>query len=100
MRVTTTTPVSASWARASGTRHQPGQALQLVLAQPRPGDAHPDDHDGEHAVLSSVHSQPSWSANGPCQPPRKSTADSGDITTMPAYSESRKNANRSPVYSV
>ena len=42
---TTPTPVSTSWARASGTRHEPGQPLQLVLAQPGPGDAQPDDDD-------------------------------------------------------
>jgi hypothetical protein len=51
-------------------------------------------------VLASVHSQPSCSANGPCQPPRNSTVVSAAITTMPTYSASRKNANRSPVYSV
>src|SRR6478735_9283903 len=33
-------------------------------------------------------------------PPRYSTAATADITTMPPYSESRKNANFSPVYSV
>ena len=52
------------------------------------------------AVFTSIQSQPSWPSKGPRQPPRKSTAVSAEISTMPAYSESRKNANRSPVYSV
>ena len=50
--------------------------------------------------LSRVHSQPRVSSNGPCQPPSQSVAKSSDITTMPAYSASRKKAKRSPVYSV
>jgi hypothetical protein len=33
-------------------------------------------------------------------PPRYSTAAIADITTIPPYSASRKNANFSPVYSV
>src|SRR5680860_804690 len=53
-----------------------------------------------NALLNSVHTGPRESENGPCQPPRNSTVNSRDITTMPAYSESRKNAKRSPLYSV
>ena len=37
-------------------------------------------------TFTSVQSQPSWSANGPCQPPRKSTVVRAAITTMPTYS--------------
>ena len=33
-------------------------------------------------------------------PPRYSTDATADITTMPPYSDSRKNANFNPVYSV
>src|SRR3954468_24255808 len=52
-------------------------------------------------TLTSVHSQPSWvSSTGPFQPPRNSTVVSADNTTIPAYSASRKKANRSPAYSV
>src|SRR6266545_676117 len=51
-------------------------------------------------IFSSVQSQPSWASNGPFHPPRNSTVVSAAITTMPAYSASRKNANRRPVYSV
>src|SRR6476620_589631 len=40
------------------------------------------------------------SENGPCQPPRNSTAVSTLSTTMPAYSARMNSANRRPPYSV
>src|SRR5262249_10149426 len=43
---------------------------------------------------------PSTSGPGPRQPARNSTATSAESSTMPAYSASRNNANRRPVYSV
>src|SRR5690606_22363052 len=52
-------------------------------------------------TFSSVHSQPSSaSRNGPFQPPRNRTVVSAHSTTIPAYSDRRNSAKRSPPYSV
>src|SRR5205809_367027 len=50
--------------------------------------------------LSRVHSQPSWVANGACEPPRNSTVVKEQSSTSPEDSDSRERANRRRVYSV
>ena len=55
---TTQVAVSASWARASGTRKSQASALQLVLAQAGPGHAQPDDHDRDGRRLEQRPERP------------------------------------------
>src|SRR5690606_35821004 len=97
---TLNTPVSAICASASGTSTV--QANRWIWSARSRGQATRAQMTAKLSapVFSSIHSQPSWSGNGPCQPPKNSTAVSAEMTTMPAYSASRKSANRSPEYSV
>ena len=48
---TTPAPVSSSWSERERDEPEPGQPLQLVLAQAGPRDAHPDDDDGDDEAL-------------------------------------------------
>ena len=99
---TTTTPVRATWARASGDEQRPGELLQLVLAQAGVGHAEPD-HDERRGRRLEQGPDPAELVGAERPVPAAEEEDGGQSrhrTTMPAYSASRNSANRRPVYSV
>src|SRR5690606_15587524 len=98
----TPTPVTASWSSATGS--STNQAKRCSWSSRTRGQATRNQRKTTPTAVafSSVQSTPTTatSPQGPRQPPRKSTVNSSAMTTMPAYSASRKKAKRSPVYSV
>jgi hypothetical protein len=80
---------AAARIHASDESVDPSEIERMILAQ--------DFLLQEMASRVSHHGP---SRNGPFQPPRNRVAAIADCDTIPAYSVSRKNANRSPVYSV
>ena len=100
------TPVTMMFSERERDQVLPGERLQLVLTEPRIGEAHPEDEEGDDHHLGEQHERPEdvrrpvpCDTTGAHQPPRNSVAAMAAKANAVPNSPMKKSRKRKPVYS-